>query len=100
MPPPSQKGNPGIRGESKYQKSMGQTEMLEDLVGMVKGLDGDDDVELGSDYPYQNSENMRRSKKQVRPGGVPSTNTTSVELKNLADLEMQKKEEEVSHNLI
>ena len=63
VPPPSQKGNPGIRQDSKYQKSLGQTEMLEDLVGMVKGLDGDDDVELGSDYPYQNSENFRRSKK-------------------------------------
>ena len=37
--------------------------MLEDLVGMVERLDGDDEVELGSDYPYQNSENFRRSKK-------------------------------------
>jgi hypothetical protein len=79
--------------------------MLEDLVGMVQGLDGDDDVELGSDYPYQNSENFRRSKKQVRPGGVPSTNTTSVELKNLmGDLEMQKmskaNDDEASHNLV
>ena len=85
---------------------MGQTEMLEDLVGMVEGLDGDDDVELGSDYPYQNSENFKRSKKQVRPGGVPSTNTTSIEFKNLVgDLEMQKlskgnEEDVASHNLI
>ena len=79
---------------------MGQTEMLEDRVGMVERIDGDDEVELGSDYPYQNSENFRRSKKQVRPGGVPSTNTTSVELKNLEGLEMKKNDEEVSHNLI
>jgi len=79
VPPPSQKGNPGLKGEL-YQKSVGQTEMLEDLVGMVKGLDGDDDVELGSDYPYQNSESFNRVKKPN--GGLPSTSTTSYEFKN------------------
>ena len=78
--------------------------MLEDLVGMVQGLDGDDDVELGSDYPYQNSESFNRNKKPN--GGVPSTNTTSYDFKNkigyLEDLEMQKinKAEEVSHNIV
>lgn len=32
---------------------MGQTELLNDLCGMVHGLDGDDgdDIEIGSDYP-------------------------------------------------
>jgi hypothetical protein len=25
---------------------------LNDLCGMVQGLDGDDDIEIGSDYPY------------------------------------------------
>ena len=63
-PPPSQGKNPGIRNFE--QKSMGQTEMLEDLVGMVKGLDGDDDIELGSDYPYakelQNSDGLNFKK--------------------------------------
>ena len=46
--------------------TMGQTELLEDLVGMVdpvdanqrqhQGLQGedDDDLEIGSDYPYAN----------------------------------------------
>lgn len=45
---------------------MGQTDLLEDLVGMVdpvqgdgrqhQGLQGedDDDLEIGSDYPYAN----------------------------------------------
>jgi hypothetical protein len=55
--------------------------MLEDLVGMVQGLDGDDDVELGSDYPYQNSEACFNRIKKPN-GGVPSTNTTSYEFKN------------------
>lgn len=83
---------------------MGQTEMLEDLVGMVQGLDGDDDVELGSDYPYQNSESFNRTKKPN--GGLPSTNITSYEFKNkigdLEDLEMHKmnKANEVSHNIV
>jgi hypothetical protein len=33
---------------------MGQTDLLEDLVGFVNGLDGDnnDEIEVGSDYPY------------------------------------------------
>ena len=80
------------------QKSMGQTEMLEDLVGMCQGLDGDDDLELGS---YQNSESFRP--KVVHPLGVPSTNTTSDEFKKmgeLEELEMKKLggKEEVSHN--
>jgi hypothetical protein len=47
-------------------------------------------LELGSDYPYQNSENFRRSQKPNI--GVPSTNTTSYEFKNrmgeIEDLEM------------
>lgn len=30
---------------------MGQTDLLEDLVGMV-GLDEDGDLEIGLDYPY------------------------------------------------
>jgi len=30
---------------------MGQTDLLEDLVGMV-GLDNNADLEIGSDYPY------------------------------------------------
>jgi hypothetical protein len=89
---------------------MGQTEMLEDLVGMVRRLDGDDDLELGSDYPYQNSENFRRTQKPTNnipyvPGGVPSTNTTSYEFKNkmgdLEDIEMNKinkVDEALSHN--
>lgn len=58
---------------------MGQTEMLEDLVGMVQGLDGDEDLEIGS---YQNSENLNSRVKKPAVGGVPSTNTTSFELKN------------------
>jgi len=37
---------------------MGQTELLNDLCGMVHGLGGDiGDIELGSDYPYP-QENM------------------------------------------
>jgi len=37
---------------------MGQTELLNDLCGMVHGLGGDDgDIEIGSDYPYP-QENM------------------------------------------
>jgi hypothetical protein len=64
--------------------------MLEDLVGMVEDFDKINDVELGSDYPYQNSESINRIKK--RNGGVPSTNTTSYEFKNkigsMDDLEM------------
>jgi hypothetical protein len=77
--------------------------MLEDLVGMVQGLDGDDDIELGSDYPYQNTENCNRGKKPN--GGVPST-ATSYEFKNkigsMEDLEMQKmnKADDVSHNIV
>ena len=48
---------------------MGQTDLLEDLVGFVKGLDGDDDdgIELGSDYPYakeiQNSDHINYKNK-------------------------------------
>jgi len=31
---------------------MGQTDLLEDLVGMVGGLEGDaDDLDINSDYP-------------------------------------------------
>jgi hypothetical protein len=84
--------------------------MLEDLVGMVEGLDGDVDLELGSDYPYQNSENFRRTKNVNIPGRVPSTNTTSYEFKNkMGDLEgdmemkiMNKQDENhlVSHNIV
>ena len=50
---------------------MGQTDLLKDLVGFVKGLDGDDDdgIELGSDYPYadeiQNSDHINYKSKTV-----------------------------------
>ena len=39
---------------NKSINTMGQTELLNDLCGMVQGLggDGDDDIEIGSDYPY------------------------------------------------
>ena len=58
--------------------------MLEDLVGMIQGLDGDnEEVEMGSDYPYRNElQGSEVIKKVSRPGGVPSTNTTSYEFKN------------------
>jgi hypothetical protein len=58
----------------KSTNTMGQTDLLEDLVGMV-GLDGDPDdevIEIGSDYPYNNeikSPKMRGSRdknKQAR----------------------------------
>jgi hypothetical protein len=75
--------------------------MLEDLVGMVQGLDGDDDVELGS---YQNSENLRPRNIHHR---VPSTNTTSYDFQNkmnMEEVEMQKltkgrEDQIVSHNI-
>jgi len=79
---------------------MGQTDLLEDLVGMV-GLDGmggmavlggdaDEELEIGSDYPYANelqNANVREDRRYGANvpdagGRVPSTNTTSYEFKN------------------
>ncbi len=31
---------------------MGQTELLNDLCGLVNGLEGDDDIQIGSEYAY------------------------------------------------
>jgi hypothetical protein len=51
--------NKKVSGQHCGKSSMGQTDLLEDLVGMV-GLDKDADLELGSDYPY--TKELRHSK--------------------------------------
>ena len=85
--------------------TMGQTDLLEDLVGMVGGDlgamggmavlggDADDDLEIGSDYPYANELQTANVRGDGRYGAnvpdaggrVPSTNTTSYEFKNRID---------------
>ena len=57
VPPPTHGRNKNIKATQDVGgKSVGQTDLLEDLVGFVGGLEGDDDdgveLELGSDYPY------------------------------------------------
>lgn len=57
MPPPTHSKNKNIKATPDVAgKSLGQTDLLEDLVGFAGGLEGDDDdgveLELGSDYPY------------------------------------------------
>ena len=83
--------------------TMGQTDLLEDLVGMVEqdgmggmavlGGDADEELEIGSDYPYANELQNANARHVSRYGAnvpdaggrVPSTNTTSYEFKNKID---------------
>jgi hypothetical protein len=70
----------------KSNQTLGQTDLLEDLVGFANhneqniGMserEGDnDEIEIGSDYPY--AEEINKKKQVTRVAQVTSTNTSSL----------------------